>query len=62
MVNNFVYFIRYLVIQRSFATKDLGCIHVDVLETLRYALSDNGGSPFISWFPIPKRTIGVLPS
>ena len=39
MVNNFV-FIRYLVIQRSIATKDLGCIHVDVLETLRYALSD----------------------
>ena len=26
MVNNFVYFIRYLVIQRSFATKDLGSI------------------------------------
>ena len=47
MVNNFV-FIRYLVIQRSIATKDLGCIHVDVLETLRYALSDK-------WrFPLPK--------
>ena len=43
-INSF-YFIRYLVIQRSFATKDLGCIHVDVLETLRYTLSDKWGIP-----------------
>ena len=55
-INSF-YFIRYLVIQRSFATKDLGCIRVDVPETLRYALSDKWGSPSIrgisGWFPIP---------
>ena len=56
MVDNF-YFIRYLVIQRSIATKDLGSIHVDVLETLRYALSDKWRFPLrggiSSWGPLP---------
>ena len=30
----------FLVIQRSVVTKDLEYIHVGVLETLRFALSD----------------------
>ena len=37
MVDNFVFVIRYLVIQRSFATKDLGsikCVYSRLFATL----------------------------